>query len=72
MPISSQSSLKTPKLWNIFSVITKSIFSTRSFSVYFQPGAAANILKVINCLFFRQDVDSVNMFIVVSPLLSID
>ena len=59
----AQTSSITPKLWEVLSVVTKSI-STSFFSVYFQPVYAANFLKVSNCISFKLLSDSVKILIV--------
>ena len=50
---SAQTSCMRPRLCAVLSVITKSFFLTKSFSIYFRPDEAAKILNVISCKSFK-------------------
>ena len=58
----STKSCMTPGLCVVLSVINKSIFSTESFSVCFQPDEASNIFNVIGCKSFKLALVSEKMF----------
>ena len=69
---SAQTSCMTTRLYAVLSVITKSIFSTKYFSVYFQPDKATHILIVITCKSFKLALVCVDVQYWKCPLLSIN